>query len=128
VSLPTSTELVTGDRRACPRYRYESEVRFEQRSRDGSRRIGHGTTADLSRRCVRFRAEEKLEPGTELVLRMAWPEMLQNVCALEMLVSGVVTRVTERGAILSIGSYELRTCGPRSFCEAPELSSSWQVA
>ena len=125
VSLPTSTQL---DRRGCPRYQYESEVRFEQRSQDGARRVGCGITADVSRRCVRFRPEEKLEPGAELVLRMAWPEMLQNVCALEMLVRGVVTRVTDRGAILSIGSYELRTCGPRSFCEAPELSSSGQLA
>ena len=103
-------------------------MRFEQQSPDGTRRIGHGMTADLSRRYVRFRPEEQLEPGAELVLRMAWPEMLQNVCSLEMLVRGVVTRVTDRGAILSIGSYELRTCGPRSFCEAPELSSNWQLA
>ena len=128
VSLPTSTQLVAGDRRTCPRYRYESEVRFEQQSTDGARRVGHGITADFSRRCLRFRPEEKLLPGAELVLRMAWPELLQNICSLEMLVRGVVTRVTDRGAILSIASYELQTCGSRSFCEAPEPSSNWQVA
>lgn len=128
MSLPTSTQVAFGDRRGCPRYRYESEVRFEQLSPGGARHVGHGITADFSRRCLRFRAEEALKPGAELVLRMAWPELLQNICSLEMLVRGVVTRVTERGAILSIGSYELRTCGTRSFSEAPEPSSNWQLA
>lgn len=128
MSLPQSTQLVSGERRAWPRYKYESEVRFEQQSGDGARHIGYGTTADFSRGCVRFQPEEKLEAGAELVLRMAWPELLQNVCPLEILVRGVITRVTDRGAILSIGSYELRTCGPRSFCEVPDASSSWQVA
>ena len=103
-------------------------MRFEQHGRDGALRIGHGTTEDLSRRGLRFRAEERVEAGEELVLRIAWPGLLQNVCPLELLVRGVVTRVTDRGAIVSVGSYEFRTCGARSFWEEPELLSNWRVA
>lgn len=127
--MPTSTQLAAeGDRRRCPRYNYELEVRFEQHGPDGELRIGHGTTEDLSRRGLRFRADERLEAGEELVLRIAWPGLLQNVCPLELLLRGVVTRVTDRGTIVSIGSYEFRTCGARSFWQEPELSSNWRVA
>jgi hypothetical protein len=55
---------------------------------------------------------------------MAWPELLQNVCPLELQVKGRVTRVTDRGTIVSIQSYEFRTCGAKSFWEAPEPSSN----
>ena len=103
-------------------------MRIEQPRHDGAPRIGHGTTEDLSRRCVRFRAEERVEAGEELVLRIAWPGLLQNVCPLELLVRGVVTRVTDRGTIVTIGSYEFRTCGARSFWQEPEPSSNWRVA
>ena len=123
-----SATVAALERRVCPRYRYEGEVWFEQEAGDGARRTGHGVTADISRRCVRFCSEERLEPGTELTLRVSWPEMLQRVCSLELLVRGVVTEVNSRGTLVSIGSYEFRTCGARSFWEAPEASSNWLLA
>jgi hypothetical protein len=104
-------------------------VRFEQQDARGALlRVGHGVTHDLSRNGLRFHVEERLEPGTELVMHITWPELLQNVCPLELLVRGCVTRVGQRGTILSIRDYEFRTCGERSFWEAPAASSSWQIA
>ena len=103
-------------------------MRFEQRHPDGTLRIGHGVTKDFSQKGLRFRAEERLEPGAELVMHVAWPTLLQNVCSLELLVRGQVTRVGDRGTIVSIRSYEFRTCGARSFWEAPAVSSSSRVA
>jgi len=90
--------------------------------------LGHGVSEDVSRGGLRFRAEEPLEIGAEVTTRIAWPVLLQNVCNLELIVKGSVTRVTERGTILQIRSYEFRTCGSRSFCEPPEFSSKWIVA
>ena len=123
-----STNVVPGDRRVCPRYKYEGEVRFEQQGGDGTVRIGHGVTEDLSQIGLRFKAEERLERGAELVMRIAWPALLQNTCELELVVRGLVTRVSGREAIVSIQDYEFRTCGARSFWEAPAPSSSWRVA
>ena len=123
-----STNVIPGDRRVCPRYKYEGEVRFEQEARDGALRVGHGVTEDLSQRGLRFKAEERLEPGAELVMHIAWPALLQNTCELELVVRGLVTRVSGRGAIVSIQDYEFRTCGARSFWEAPGPSSNWRVA
>ena len=128
VDLPTSTNVVCGDRRGCPRYQYDGEVQFEMQSGEGAKRIGHGVLADVSRRGLRFRAEAALEPGAELVMHIAWPALLQNVCALELVVRGLVTRVSERGTVVSIRDYEFRTCGERSFWEAPAPSSNWRVA
>lgn len=102
-------------------------MRFE-RANDGAPGVGLGTTADLSRKVLRFRSEEPLEAGEALVLHIAWPELLQNVCSLELLVRGVVKQVTGRGALVSIASYEFRTCGARSFWEAAPGSSIAQVA
>lgn len=103
-------------------------MRFERRGSDGTLRLGHGVTEDLSRRGLRFRAEEPLEVGSEVTTRIAWPVLLQNVCGLELIVKGFVTRVTQRGIILQIRTYEFRTCGSRSFSEPPELPSSWILA
>jgi PilZ domain-containing protein len=104
------------------------DLRLECHGRDGALWLSHGVTEDLSRRGLRFRSEEPLEIGAEVVTRIAWPVRLQNVCELELIVTGRVTRVSDRGTILSIRSYEFRTCGSRSFDQAPPLSSNWTLA
>lgn len=116
------------DRRGAQRYQCQVDLRFERQGSDGAVRLGHGTAEDVSRGGLRFRAEEPLEVGAEVTTRITWPVLLQNVCGLELVLKGLVTRVTERGTILQIRSYEFRTCGSRSFCEPPELSSNWVVA
>lgn len=104
------------------------ELRFERQGSDGARHLGHGMTEDVSRRGLRFRSEEPLEIGAEVTTRIAWPLKLQNVCEMELVLNGLVTRVTERGTIVQIRSYEFRTCGSRSFCEPVEHSSNWILA
>ena len=116
------------DRRGARRYRCRVDLRFERQGSDGAVCLGHGMAEDVSRGGLRFLAEEPLEVGAEVTTRIAWPVLLQNVCNLELVLKGLVTRVTERGTILQIRSYEFRTCGSRSFCEPPVLSSKWIVA
>lgn len=116
------------DRRGARRYPCRIDIRLEQQTNDGALRVGQGVTEDFSRRGLRFRAETPLEVGAEIVTRIAWPILLQNTCQLELVVQGRVTRVTDRGTIVSIRSYEFRTCGPRSFWQAPPLSSNAIVA
>ena len=120
--------VVTGERRGAPRYECQIPLRLEHRERDGSLRVGDGHTEDLSQLGLRFHAEEPLEIGTEVVTRIDWPILLQNVCRLELIVRGAVTHVTDRGTILVIRSYEFRTCGPRSFWEASPPPSNWRLA
>jgi hypothetical protein len=126
--LPKSVPILASDRRGDPRYEYRIDVRFEHRGPDGALRVSHGVTEDLSRGGLRFHCEEPLEIGSEVVTRLAWPALLQNVCPLELVLEGLVTRVSSRGTILAVRSYEFRTCGARSFWEAPLPSSNGSLA
>ena len=80
-------ELIHGDRREDNRYQYEMELRFTYRLR-GTTCFGTGRTEDLSRTAVRFTTETPPPDGALVQLRIAWPFLLQNVCPLELVVSG----------------------------------------
>jgi hypothetical protein len=103
-------------------------VRIERTNATGELQIGYGVTADLSRDALRFSADEPVEVGADMVTHVDWPFLLQNICRLELILKGSVQAVTRRGVILKIQSYEFRTCGERSFWEAPPPSSSSKVA
>ncbi|HJT87344.1 MAG TPA: PilZ domain-containing protein [Bryobacteraceae bacterium] len=117
-------DIISGDRRRYRRFACQMDLRFEQ---DG-RCLGEGVTADLSRRALCFRTEPAPRPGTALVVRLAWPFLLQGVCPLELVLKGKVATVAARGTILTIRSYEFRTCGERSFAEPPSTSGNARVA
>ena len=121
-------DLIHGNRRSCRRYECQLGLRLEHQDDQGTFRISHGVTADLSRHAVRLQLEEPVPVGTEAVTRVEWPFLLQNVCQLELVLKGTVSSVTRRGAILRIRSYEFRTCGSRSFSEPAPDPSIWKVA
>ena len=123
-----SVDAISGDRRRNHRYQCAMNLRFERTRATGELQIGHGTTADLSRDALRFSADEPVEVGSELMTRVDWPFLLQNICRLELILKGSVQEVTPRGVILKIRSYEFRTCGERSFWETPPSSSNSKVA
>jgi hypothetical protein len=110
------TDIIHGDRRGERRYPYELELEFSYRQ-GGAMQFGSGHTADLSRAAVRFLADNPPPDGVDVELRIAWPFLLQNVCPLEMVVRGAAT-TGDRGTVLTIRSYEFRTCGQRSFVQA----------
>ena len=119
--------IIHGDRRTLRRYECQLELRFESRSREGSR-LEYGMTADLSRKTLRFQTDSPPPIGQQMEVRIAWPFLLQNVCRLELVVRGLVIRVGARGTIMEIGSYEFQTCGERSFAEPSAPTTGWRVA
>jgi hypothetical protein len=121
-------DIIHGDRRASQRYECQLELWFEHHDRRGVRQLGHGVTADLSRAAIRFITETPPCTGATVVLHVSWPFLLQNVCPLELILTGSVDHVTERGAILMIRGYEFKTCGERSFEEPPPQTSKFRVA
>jgi len=123
-----TVDRIQGDRRSCQRYSCELELRFEHQDPAGAVCRGHGVTADLSSGALRFFPDQPVACGAEVVTRIAWPFLLQDVCPLELVLQGTVKRITGRGAILAIRTYEFRTCGARSFWEAAPESSMSRVA
>ena len=110
------------------RYDCQLELRFECWDKRGTDRRGHGVTADLSRKHLRFLTDEPPCVGDRLEARIAWPFLLQNVCRLQLVVRGPVVEVGERGTLVGIDSYEFQTCGERSFANAdPVAASNWSV-
>jgi hypothetical protein len=114
VDGPQEMELIRGDRRADKRYALDLDLRFSYECQ-GVVHQYTGRTRDLSRSGILFVTEHPPAPGTHLELRIAWPFLLQNVCPLELMVWGPVNRSDENGTVVSVRSYEFRTCGERSF-------------
>jgi hypothetical protein len=110
------TDIIHGDRRCERRYESEMELQFSYQLHRNSC-FGSGRTVDLSRTAVRFLADDPPPDGVEAELRISWPFLLQNVCPLELVVRGNVRNTTVRGTVLTIESYEFRTCGQRSFVQ-----------
>ena len=119
VGHPVTKELIGGERRNSRRYELELNLRFSYKLRGGEVRHGHGVTVDVSRRGVLFLADQAPPNGAAVELRMEWPFLLQGVCGLEVIMKGRVLRTTERGTAVTTHGYEFRTCGERSFGEAP---------
>jgi len=84
-------------------------------------------TQDLGRKGIRFLAYDPPPRETELELRIEWPFLLQNVCPLELLVSGRVLRSDNRGTVVRITRYEFRTSGPRSFDQVNTRAGNWSI-
>ena len=114
-----TTDVIQGDRRRDRRYGLELALQFHYNDVRGRPCVGCGETIEMSRGGVRFRAEEPPPAGIRAELRIAWPFKLQGVCPLELVVRGAVRGSGERGTVVRISSYEFRTCGDRSFSEAP---------
>ena len=116
-------ELIRGNRRADRRYDLELRLRFSYQ-RSGEVMAGVGRTLDLSRGGVRFLAEMPPPEGAEVELRIEWPFLLQNVCALELVMNGTVLGSDERGTVMQTRDFTFRTCGARSFDQAAPAMST----
>lgn len=114
------------DLRGKRRYELAMDLRFSYRQK-GTTFCGSGRTRDLSDQAVCFENDISAPEGTEMELRIAWPQRLQSVCDLELVVRGALIRNDSGRAVLRIGSYEFRTCGERSFDQSPGCGSSWNV-
>jgi len=70
----------------------------------------------------------KITIGADVEAHIAWPFLLQDTCPLELVVRGSISGVSDRGTVMRLRSYEFRTCGERSFFEAPRQSIASRVA
>ena len=107
-------DIIHGNRRADRRYDLELELRFSYELH-GVTHMGAGHTIDLSGGGIRFRSDTPPPNGVRLSLRIAWPHLLQNVCPLELLASGVVPGTDSRGTVMRMTGFEFKTYGERSF-------------
>ena len=112
-----TADIIHGDRRADRRYAFEMPLHFLSQSGRLSF-SGSGFTKDLGRKGILFVSDDPPPANANVELQIEWPFLLQNVCPLELRVTGRVLRTDRRGTVVRFNSYEFRTCGARSFAQA----------
>ena len=115
---PLIPEVVRGERRSDRRYQVDLELRYLLPG-NGPGQGGWGKALNMSKGGILFEADSVLPVGGQAELVIAWPFRLQQVCSLELIVVGQISRSGKR-MVLETASYQLRTSGARSFGAAAE--------
>jgi hypothetical protein len=103
------------ERRTKRRFQIEQEVRYKMLYGQKLAETGFGRTVNISSGGVWFTTETMLVPGMPVELSMNWPVLLNDSCAMKLMIYGCVIRSSERGAVVGIERYEFRTQGSRAF-------------
>jgi hypothetical protein len=94
--------------RSNRRYPVQLDLRY-QVLRGGKPLRGIGVTREFSSTEVKFAADQDLPLGALIELSLAWPQRLDGVCPLQLMVFGKIAAIDEKGTILTISRYEFRT-------------------
>jgi hypothetical protein len=114
-----SIDFISGERRLDRRYELALNVRFTYEM-DQHSNCGYGITRNLSRGGLKFHTDTPPPEGSDLVLHVSWPFLLQNVCPLELVIWGKVLKSDGESATVVMRDYEFKTCGERSFAGASQ--------
>ena len=109
--------LTNGDqeRRTKRRFQIEQEIRYKMLYGQRIAEAGKGKTVNISSGGVWFTTENTLTTGTPIELSMNWPVLLNDSCAMKLMIYGCVIRASEKGAAVAIERYEFRTQGAKAF-------------
>ena len=88
-------------------YPVTMELKYKIRSRWP--RVGTGQTRWMSRDEVAFTADQPIEPGAKVEVSMAWPVLLMERTALQLVVEGEVTRCQGNLLTARIARHQFRT-------------------
>jgi hypothetical protein len=108
---PIDKYMIFLERRA--RQRFPLALALEYKLLGRGERWGSGKTRNISSCGVLFEvAEPELVIGP-IELMVSWPCVLDNVCALKLVMKGRVVRSEERGVAIESTQHEFRTAGLR---------------
>jgi hypothetical protein len=103
-------------------FRYSSERRAHQRFPltlaveyrllGKGERSGSGQTRNISSSGVFFEVADGQPFSGSIELMVSWPCVLDNACALKLIMKGRVVRSEGRGIAIESKQYEFRTAGP----------------
>jgi hypothetical protein len=111
--------LALGDRRLNRRYPIAAELEYRAVGNDGVTLEGIGQTINLSTGGVLFQSDQALRVGLRIELAINWPARLNDSLALNLCVSGRVSRSEGNCHAVRIRAHEFclrgryRLAGPR---------------
>lgn len=109
--VETNPEEIAGERRQDRRYEIQLDLRWRLVRRRRVLESGTGRTIDLSSGGIQFETDRPLPAGLNVELSIAWPAMLHNVAALQLVVSGKIVRSSGRRIAIQKTQHEFRTVG-----------------
>jgi len=102
-------EGIHGDRRYDRRYGIPLDLRWKLVRRRKTLDSGVGSTVDLSSGGILFEAGRHLPVGMNVELSIAWPALLHNVAAMQLVVSGRIVRADGNRIGIQMIQHEFRT-------------------
>jgi len=103
------TENKKTDRRNKQRFPIRRELRYRLLEQDMIVASGSGETVDIGSGGVAIEVDQYLRPGTFIELSISWPVLLNQTCAMRVIVFGRVLRSTNGTAACTVDKYEFRT-------------------
>jgi hypothetical protein len=87
----------------------DREVRYSVTGRRGMEEKGEGRTVNVSSCGILFTCQHQLAVGRRVKLCISWPVLLNDKCALKLVVRGRVVRSEEGRVAIEIQQHEFRT-------------------
>lgn len=116
-SPDTSTSML--ERRA--RRRFPLALAVEYRLLGKVERRGWGQTRNISSTGVLFEAADRQPLSGAIELLVSWPCVLNEACAMKLLMKGRIVRMEGRGVAMVSSQHEFRTAGPARSSKLQDL-------
>jgi PilZ domain len=105
--MPDETKQI--ERRTKKRFPIHRELRYKLLENDVVTETGIGETLDLASGGVAFQIDHPLKVGTYVELSISWPVLLDDSCAMRLIVSGRVVRIWGKRSACRVEKYDFRT-------------------
>lgn len=110
-------EVITeigADRRSRRRYDIDLDLRYKVLRHYQVCQSGEGKTVNLSGHGIAVAINDVLSPRSVIEMTIAWPVLLNEMCALNLVVTGKVIRSSGAMTAVRVQRYEFRTQGVRT--------------
>jgi hypothetical protein len=97
------------DRRSKTRFPIRRDLRYKLLENDVAVESGMGETIDMASGGMAFQIERPLKVGAFVELSISWPVLLDNSCAMRLIIFGRIVRAWGRRSACRVDKYEFRT-------------------
>src|SRR5271169_1023639 len=97
------------ERRSKTRFPIHRELRYKLLEDDVVIESGMGETIDMASGGMAFQIEHPLKVGAFVELSISWPVLLDDSCAMRLIVFGRIMRANGKSSACRVDKYEFRT-------------------
>jgi len=109
LSIAHSEAQDNQERRWKSRFPMQRELRYKLLKDGATVETGTGQTVDIGSGGVAFSTGSTLPAGNFIELSISWPVLLQDTCAMRLIVFGRVVRNADGMTACTVDKYEFRT-------------------